>query len=228
MAKFTYGPIVSDARNKVAGVVFSRSRSGPYGRTKVSPTQPRTSYQRTVRSFFSALSKLWGDATMDANRAGWRSLAERYPVKDVFGNSRTLTGLQMFVKCNRALQAVGETVLLVAPASLIANTPGVITATAVAGAGTIAITVATNPSLLEVPVIFAAGPVSRGKNTIGGALRQIMHPNPGVAGPYAAGASYVTKFGSWAVGQRLFFEVFYTRYDSGAQGGKSAVNCIST
>lgn len=228
MAKLTYGPIVSDARNKIGGVVFSRARSGPYGRSKISPTQPRTSYQSNVRANFTTLSKLWGDVTMDANRAGWIALAARYPVKDIFGNSRILTGLQMFQKCNRALQAIARPAILVAPANLIATSPGNITVTPVAGATTIAITVTNNPGVGEVPVIFAAGPVSRGKNTIGGALRQVTYFLDGAPGPYAAGAAYLVKFGAWAVGQRIFAQVFYTKESTGAQGGKSAANAIST
>jgi len=228
MAKFTYGPIVSDARNKLAGVVFSRSRSGPYGRSKVSPTQPRSSYQANVRANFTTLTKLWGDTSMNAYRAGWISLAERYPVKDVFGNTRTLTGLQMFLKCNRALQALETGIILPAPASLVCSSPGNITVTPVAGAQTIAITVTYNPSPFESPVIWAAAPSGAGVSRVGAHLRQIKFLANGAAGPYAAGASYVAKYGAWAVGKRIFVAVRYTENYTGAQGGISSADAIST
>lgn len=228
MAKLTYGPIVSDARNKIGGVVFSRARSGPYARTKVSPVQPRSSYQCNVRSNFSTLSKLWGDPTMDAYRAGWIALAVRYPQKDVFGNSRTLTGLQMFQKCNRALQAIETGIILPAPASLVCTSPGNITVTPVAGGGTIAITVVNNPTVYESPVIYAAAPASRGLNTVGAGLRQIKFFANGLAGPYAAGAAFIVKFGAWAVGKRIFVGVRYTENYTGAQGGMSTAQALST
>ena len=228
MAKLVYGPIVSDARNKIGGVVFSRSRSGPYSRSKVSPTQPRTSYQSTVRANFTSLAKLWGDTTMDANRAGWISLAARYPVKDAFGNSRTLTGLQMFVRCNGALLAIAESVILPAPANLIAGTPGAVILTAIAPNANLTLEVAVNPGADEVPVIYAAAPASAGRSRSGAGCRQIKFFAAATAGPYLFMDEYDTKFGPWTVGARIFAEIRYVNSTTGAQGGKSTQNAIST
>ena len=137
MAKLTYGPIVSDARNKVAGVVFSRSRSGPYGRSKVSPTQPRTTYQSRVRANFAGIAKSWSADLDDNQRAAWTALAHSYPVKDVFGNSRILTGLQMFMRVNRNLQVIGEAALFDAPSNM--TVENLLTATLDASTPTIAV-----------------------------------------------------------------------------------------
>jgi hypothetical protein len=165
---------------------------------------------------------------MDPYRAGWVALANRYPVKDIFGNSRTLTGLQMFQKCNRALQAIETSTILPAPASLVCSAPGNITVTPVSAGSTIAITVTNNPGPFESPVIFASSPTNRGRSRAGATLRQIKFLANGLAGPYDAGAPFVLKYGAWAVGQRIFVTVRYTENYTGAQGGTSAADAIST
>src|SRR5208337_1558278 len=102
MALVVYGPIVSDARRKIAGVVATKGHAGSFMRKKVSPTQPRTAAQRTVRANFTAISKHWqtiGAAVI----AAFNALAKATPLKDRFGASVTLTGAQLYMRLNRAL-----------------------------------------------------------------------------------------------------------------------------
>lgn len=227
MAKVVYGPIVSDARNKVGGSVFTKGRSGAVVRRKVSPCQPRTSYQMNVRSSFTAISKLWSDPTMDANRAGWISLAERTPIKDTFGANFILTGLQMFQRVNRALHAIGVATLLVAPLNLVAGAPGTIELTATAATNTTVLTWPTAPAATEVPVVFAAPPQNAGRKSIGGKCRQIAYLGAAYPGPWTSTTHYYNKFGSWLAGQRIFFQLLFVSNVNGAQGGRSSVSCIS-
>jgi len=228
MAKVVFSAVVGDARNKAGGVVFSKSKAGAIIRRKVSPVQPRTSYQRNVRACFTALSKLWGDPSMDANRAGWITLAGNSPQTDVFGNTIYLTGLQMFQRCNRALQAIEEAHILVAPAALVCGSPGALTVTANVAAGTITVTNAVQATANEHPVCFAAPACGAGRKFIGNRCRQIVFGAAAQAGPFAVGQVYKDKYGAWAVGQRIFVELFFTRDDTGAQGGVSSADCIST
>jgi hypothetical protein len=127
MAKIVFSAIVGDARKKIGGNVFTKGRSGAFVRRKVSPTQPRTSAQRNARASFTDLSKAWSGASMDdTKRAGWNALASNYPVKDKFGASHTLTGLQMFQKLNRVIATIGGSLIYTPPASLAAGYPGAI------------------------------------------------------------------------------------------------------
>ena len=228
MAKFTYGPIVSDARNKLAGVVFSRSRSGPYGRSKVSPTQPRTSYQATVRANFTYLAKYWSSAAMDAYRAGWIALAQRYPVKDVFGNTRTLTGLQFFIKCNGVILQCGNPVQPIPPEDMIANSPGLLTMGANVGAGTITCTATLLTIPADIAMLWGAAPQNAGVARVGAKLRFLKWKYGGNITPGEAGQAYIAKFGIWAVGQRIFVALNYSHDSSGAVGTPSAGDVIST
>jgi hypothetical protein len=229
MAKFLGSAVVGDVRNKAGGVVFSKSKAGAILRRKVSPVQPRSSYQRNVRAGFTAISKLWGDASMDANREGWITLAGNTPQTDVFGNTIYLTGLQMFQRVNRALAAIGKPNLLVAPASLIAGAPGTVTVVAVKATPVITLTAASAPAATESSVVFAAAPVGRGRKFIGNKCRQIFFKSGAVLPTGAeVAAAYITKFGLWSVGAHLFVELFYVTEATGAQGGVSGADCIST
>jgi len=128
MAKIQFSAVVGDARKKAGGVVFTKGRTGAVVRRKVSPTQPRSQAQRNVRSQFTAFSKMWGTLS-DAQRAAWTALAATATRKDVFGNVKVLTGLQLFQSCNRNLDSIGATEISDAPASLSAGAPGTLTLT---------------------------------------------------------------------------------------------------
>lgn len=46
MAKIKFGMMMTDARGKLGGQVFSKNRSGSYVRTKVTPVNPQTTTQQ--------------------------------------------------------------------------------------------------------------------------------------------------------------------------------------
>jgi hypothetical protein len=218
MAKVVYGPIVSDARNKIGGSVFTKVRAGSMVRRKVSPCQPRTTAQMNVRAAFTALSKLWGGSTMDANRAGWIALAASYPVKDVFGANVSLTGHQLFVKLNRNLQTVKvPTPLLIAPVSLTCPYPGELT---LAHDGppvtTLTIDQATDATAAEGLAIFATPGISAGRSSAGARFRLIWAQAGPNGGPQNFLAVYTTKFGAPATAQKIFFREVYVKLATGA------------
>lgn len=145
MAKIVFSAVVGDARKKVGGVVFTKVRSGAIVRRKVSPIQPRSSFQRNVRADFTSLSKSWGGLS-DSQRSGWIALAALSPRKDVFGASHTLTGLQLYQSCNRNLASLGLPAISDPPPNLQAGYPGLLTLSTIK-AGTAVLT----------GVTFAAG-----------------------------------------------------------------------
>ena len=219
MAKLVYGPIVSDARNKEGGVVFTKTRFGSMARRKVSPTQPRSSSQMNVRASFTALSKLWSDATMDNYRAAWIALADSYPVKDVFGQSQKLTGHQMFVRLNRALQTISVNPILPAPASLSVPYPGTLTLAKAGGPPitSLSVDVATPPTAAEKGVIFATSPQSPGRATAGAKFRKLKLINSLTTLPSDILPEYITKFGAPPTGRKVFVRILFTNATTGAQ-----------
>jgi hypothetical protein len=226
MAKLVFGPIVSDARNKQGGTVFTKTRFGSMARRKVSPVQPRTSYQMNVRAGFTALSKLWSDATMDANRAAWITLADSYPVKDIFGQTQRLTGHQLFLELNRNLQAVGvATPLLVAPTTLACGYPGPLAA---AHDGPPVTSFIIDPATLatasESYIVSATPGISPGRGGAGARFRQIL----AAAGPGAHDldilTAYTAKFGTPITARQIFIRLKYVTTATGAASLPSEVS----
>ena len=215
-------------RNKAGGAVHTKTRFGSMVRRKVSPVQPRSSFQMAVRATLSALAKLWSDSTMDANRDAWINLANNTPTKDVFGQSQRLTGMQFFVKCNAALAAIGLPAVKPAPATLVVGYPGDLTLTAVAGTHTLVLTYSQDPAATEVAVISAAAPLSPGVQNPGSRYRQIAYLGAGHPGGWTDTAHYYGKFGAWAVGKKICLKVHYVSNLTGAAGLPNTISCIST
>lgn len=105
--KFT---VISGASGKLGGIVFSHGRGGPYIRNLSIPTNPSSSDQVTVRSIFGNLSTSWSTLTAD-QRTAWATYAENTPVTGKFGDPITLTGQQMFLRCNAARQRAGLAII---------------------------------------------------------------------------------------------------------------------
>jgi hypothetical protein len=220
MAKVQYSAVVGDARNKVGGVVFTRTRGGPTVRRKVSPTQPRSTYQRNVRANFTGLTKAWA-ALGETVRAAWTAFARNNPTKDVFGATVTLTGHQMYVRLNRSLATIGVAALTNPPANLSVNYPGTIGVTHDGPPVTTIQMDWSDPGSVggsESCVVFASPPLSAGRSTAGARMAKILHSAPGLVGPYFLYADYVTKYGAPATGSKIFFRAFLVRTTNGAAG----------
>lgn len=108
MAKVKYGGGIQDIRGSIAGQVHSRNTYGNYIRQKVSPVQPRTRRQLEIRTLFTELSRRYSNTLTDDQQEAWRQAAASSPVRDVFGDSITLTGINLYARLNslRLLQGL--------------------------------------------------------------------------------------------------------------------------
>ena len=75
MAKIKFGMMMTDARGKLGGQVFSKNRSGAYVRTKVTPVNPRTAAQPLSRSILGTLSASWSGLT-EVQRRSWNAAVD--------------------------------------------------------------------------------------------------------------------------------------------------------
>jgi len=219
MSKILFSAVVGDARGKTGGVVFSKSRFGAITRRKVSPVQPRTSYQTGVRSLFTLLSKNWSSVLTQAQRNAWIALAANNPQTNVFGNTYIMTGLQMYQLVNRNLQTIGVTLLADPPTDLSVGSPGSITLASSAGPPiTLTATPDTDPGADDVPVYFAVAPVNAGRIFTHNRERYIGQDAAATAGPFDVAADYAAKYGALVAGQNVTVGV---KYISNATGGAS-------
>lgn len=226
MALVTYGPIVSDARKKIGGVVATKGHAGNFMRKKVSPIQPRTQSQRNVRADFTANSKAWSALTQ-TQIAGWNALAKATPKKDRFGNSVTLTGLQLYQSLSRNLTTVNEAPVSDPPASLVASSPGNLVVVANHTGPVMTVTPDNYPVATEAAVIYAAPQMSAGKTFVGKTYRVVLVvPYSASPAAYDIATAYAAKFGALTTGKKIAILVANISTTTGAKGQPSAGSTV--
>lgn len=221
MSKIKYSALVSDVRNKLNGSVLSKNRYGNYIRNKTTPVNPQTTYQQNARSALAANSQAWGGLT-EAQRNGWKALAQEMPFTDIFGDSKILGANALFVKLNGNLRKINGTTISAAPTKV--AVPGVINLSI---APTSALGVLSNivltfgPSTLPVgfsAAIYATPGVTPGKSFVKNQFRLISYWPAGEVNPLTIFGEYSLRFGTPAVGMKIFVRVVLVSEDSGQQG----------
>lgn len=93
-------PLISRGSGSVAGLTFSRNRSGNYIRARTNPVNPNTPQQQIVRSAVADLSNLWINTLTQADRDKWEDYAANVPVTNPLGATIFLTGINQYVRSN--------------------------------------------------------------------------------------------------------------------------------
>lgn len=114
MAKVLFTAVVADMRGKLAGTVFTKNRGGAVARTKVSPVNARTIPQQVARADFGNFSTAWRSLSQ-ASRDTWNTGAPNFPRKDQFGNTKILSGQQLYVALNSNLSKISLPALIMCP-----------------------------------------------------------------------------------------------------------------
>lgn len=205
--KVIFGNAVQDARGKLNGNVYSKNRFGSYVRTKVTPVNRNTSYQTAVRAAFSSNSTNWGQLLTQTERFEWNSFAALHPFNNVFGESKKLTGHQMYTGIQSRLSNIGGTPTTVPPSNLTTGELGGLTLVATVAAGG-TLTVATNESNVPgsaVIAVYATPVMPNGRNFVKSELRYIGKYASG-ATPYNIKAAWQTKYGTFptVAGGKIF------------------------
>lgn len=121
MATIKFGPIVADARGKIGGIVFSRSRTGPFARSWVKPTHSATNIRALYKSSMSQVFTRWRDIVSPAERDDWNTLATNTTFTNSIGSSYNPSGWNLYFRTNGLLLPFNRTPVDVAPANAIAT-----------------------------------------------------------------------------------------------------------
>lgn len=207
MAKIKFGMMMTDARGKLGGQVFSKNKGGAYVRTKVTPANPQTADQTARRSLFAAISQSWSGLTASQISA-WNEAVESWKSTDIFGDLLAPTGKELYQRLNNQLQVVGGSALTSPPAKIeLPNSP--ITAVAVGiAAATVTLTGAytTTGTIIQV---FATTQLSAGTSFVKNKLRQIYVADCASIVPADIYSAYVAKFGAPTAGDNVVFGISY-------------------
>lgn len=108
--------LVTQASGSIGGLTASRNKGGMYLRARAIPTNPNTPAQAAVRAIFQALSSVWTNVLTTPQRVAWDSYAAAVPLLDTLGESRNVTGLNMYIRSNTPRIQAGLSRIDAAPA----------------------------------------------------------------------------------------------------------------
>ena len=218
MAKINFGTIVNDARGKIDGIVFSKSRAGAYVRGKVSPAQPQRPQQSARRTFFTQATREWSADLSPAQRFAWDGVAKFTPIKDRFGHSVILTGHQLYVKLNATLLYYTGASAPDAPNDLSVEPPLTFSAVADASAHTLALTFTPTPVPADTLFAFFATPqLPAGRQSVASRFTHLVDVDAAGTSPHAAGTLYESVFGTLTEGKNIGLYVISVNTLTGAQ-----------
>lgn len=208
--KIKWGMMMTDGRGKLGGQVASKNRGGAYVRTKVTPVNPQSLAQSSVRANFSAVSALWRGLT-DENRASWNEAVNNWQRTDIFGDLKTPSGFNLFMRlCTPLQNAFGDVIIgLYAPTPVEMPALSDVSATYDTGADTLSLaTDVANDLDLDQYVynIYATAPQSAGKSFVKNDFRLIGWVEADASTRDIAGL-YNAKFGNLPVNSNVQIRV---------------------
>lgn len=224
--KCKFGAIVVDGRNKIGGHVASKNRAGSYFRTKVTPTNPKTTYQVNVRNRLSGLSSAWRGLS-DDQRTAWNASVADFARTDIFGDLRNPSGFNLHQKLNNNLLSVGIDQITTPPLPEAVDAFTSMSIAASFSGQTLAITFA--PAIVathRVPLL-ATPSISQGITFVKSEYRWITYLNSANTSIHNAETSYIAKFGAiGAVGTKIFVQMFQINLTTGQAGIPIQASCI--
>jgi hypothetical protein len=205
MAKIKFGMMMTDARGKLGGQVFSKNRGGAFVRTKSTPTNPQTTFQMSVRGIFSAISTKWSTLT-EAQRLSYNGFVADYATTDIFGDLRNPSGKNLFQKLNQNLEnsEQAQNVVCVAPSAV----PFAGLASAALDIAGSDITINLTGNAVGSKILLLATPsLTQGTTFVKNKLRVIGVYPGGDGNTLQAYDNYIAKYGIPAAGANIYFAV---------------------
>lgn len=207
MAKIKFGMMMTDGRGKLGGHVLSKNRGGSYVRTKVTPVNPQTTSQSSIRSTFGAIAQAWSSLS-ESERESWNGAVSQWQTTDIFGDIINPTGKTLYQRLNTQLAASGQTQISLAPAKL-EMVEGIVTAVQFEISGN-SIDLVGNYSGLDARIVVSAtSSMSQGTKFVKNKLRQIYYDVAGMYGEGALYLAYIAKFGVPTAGANIVFGIKY-------------------
>ena len=216
MARIKFGMMMTDARGKLGGHVFTKAKSGATIRTKVTPLNPKTSAQSEARSALGANSQAWRILS-ETQRLAWNSAAQEVSKTNAFGDTYFPSGKNYFTAVNNNIRNVGGEVLVSPPA--LVEVPGLTSVEVDFDLLAEQLDIAPNfigNSIDVVLVCNATSGQSAGRYNFSGKYRKFDgYALTGLPQNTAIYDAYVSKFGVPSAGQKVSFEFYLVNQTTG-------------
>ncbi len=217
--KAKFGLVIVGGSGKLGGHVVTKNRAGYAIRTKVTPSNPQTTFQANVRARLTTISKSWAGLS-DAQRLQWNTAVDSFKSTNIWGDGVTPSGFNLFQKLNNNILLSGGTAITTPPTPAAVVGLTAFTATAVhAGASTLTFTVDSNSGATQFLEIWATESVPAGKTFVKNKFRLIGSIVSTTASPYTATTLYNAKFGApGAAGKKIYFRIVGVNQTTGQAG----------
>lgn len=93
-------PVYSQVSGSIGGLTYAHTAGTMYARARSTPVNPNTTRQLGVRGAVTALAARWNQVLTQAQRDGWIAYAAASPITNKLGDPLTLSGQQMYIRCN--------------------------------------------------------------------------------------------------------------------------------
>lgn len=206
-----------DMRGSAGGVTASKNKSRLYVKNRISPRNPNTSAQSTVRSRMTSHSKAWRSLTQ-SQRDAWDESSKTTTGRRELGEAAKISGFNYFMRCRNNLALIKAAAITVPAEAAEFPQFAIRSVSILKPAGQ-------NPGQMcldidkDLPnnVIRATAPFGAGKANNPNGLRIVgINVEQGGEIPYNVYDGYVAKFGAeLPVGQKIQFEVYIIDPDSG-------------
>jgi len=218
--------ILSDARGKLNGMVFSKNRYASIVRNKTSPVQPNTTAQMNRRQTFGALSASFRGLTV-AQIAAWNAAVANWPRSNTFGQQYLMSGLNLFVGLNNNLSTSSSPTISNPPLPVELPVFKLQSASLdSAGLGSLAFT-PTVPAGY-VLVLRSTPPLSAGRDFVKSLFRQIVVAPALTASPFLFGPAFVARYGLPSVGTKVTLEAYLINTTTGQATVATTIATIVT
>ena len=205
-----------DMRGSAGGVTASKNKSRLYVKNRISPRNPQTSAQSTVRSRMTNHAKAW-NALTQSQRDAWDEASKTTTGRRELGEAAKISGFNYFMRCRNNLALINEAAITVPgkPAEFKPFKINNVDYKAPAGndSGQLSFNIDG-----DIPnnVIRATAPFSAGKAKNATGLRIVGVNLEGGEVPYNVYDGYVAKFGAnFPEGQKIQFEIYTIDPNSG-------------
>lgn len=203
--KAKFGAIVVDGRGKVGGHVFSKNRGGAYMRTKVTPSNPQTSAQSEARALLSSLSQSWSGLSK-YERLAWINAVTDYSTTDIFGDIKSPSGLNLYVKMNANRSNIGLPPISAPLPKVEVPSTQITNAILHSATGILDLSFSDGNANGTQVLIRATPPLSAGVSFVKSQFRVIGH-DVITGGSLSLPDSYVPKFGSISNGSNVHVSI---------------------
>jgi hypothetical protein len=224
--KTKFGAVIVAGSGKIGGHVASKNRSGSYLRTKVTPVNPQTAAQTSVRNRLASISASWAGLTA-AQRDQWNGAVSGFKGTDIFGDVKNPSGFNLYQALNNNLAQIGQAAITVppVPTEIPVIETGVLAAV---HAGAVTLTFTSDPDVSGSSIVVdATSSMSAGKSFVKSELRRIGEMPAIVAHVSTITTLYNAKFGAaGTAGQKIFVRLKQIDNATGQAGIPVVLSCV--